>query len=122
MPFCQVQVCYALAERQTLLTVSVVAGSSCEQAIRASGVLHRHPEIDLDVQRIGIFGRFCEANTPLSGGERIEIYRGLTVDPKVARARRVAKARAGGSKEGRKWVHRDARPSSEIGEAPAENR
>jgi putative ubiquitin-RnfH superfamily antitoxin RatB of RatAB toxin-antitoxin module len=98
-----VQVCYALAERQTLVDLEVPAGSTLEQAIAASGVLRMHPEIDLGVQRVGVFGKLRDLAEVLAAGERVEIYRGLQVDPKTARQRRVAKTRRAGSIEGRKW-------------------
>jgi hypothetical protein len=47
-----VEVAYARPERQTLLTLAVSANSSVEQAIRLSGVLARHPEIDLSVNTV----------------------------------------------------------------------
>ena len=104
-----VEVCYALAERQTLLTVQLPAGATVRDAIDASGVLQRHPDIDLSVQRIGVFGKLRALDAPLADHDRVEIYRPLTVDPKVARQRRVEKSRGGGSIEGRKWLPKDSR-------------
>lgn len=104
-----VQVCYVTPTVQTLLDVTVSAGATLADAIRASGIGQRHPEIDPGAQKVGVFGKVRALDDRLAAGDRVEIYRALTVDPKVARARRVAKARKGGSVEGRKWANREYR-------------
>ncbi|GAB2883757.1 RnfH family protein [Paraburkholderia jirisanensis] len=103
------EVCYALAGRQTLISVQLPAGASVQQAIDASGVLQRHPEIDLTKQKVGVFGRVKALDTVLADHDRVEIYRPLIVDPKLARQRRVDKTRKEGSVEGRKWQSKDSR-------------
>ena len=65
-------------------------GSTVGEAIRACGLLARCPEIDLDRNRVGIFGRLVQRDTPLRDGDRVEIYRPLNADPKEARRRRAA--------------------------------
>ncbi|AOK30948.1 MULTISPECIES: RnfH family protein [Burkholderia] len=105
----KVQVCYALPERQTLVTVDVPAGASVRETIEASGVLARHPEIDLAKLKTGIFGKLAPLDAPVAQGDRVEIYRPLIVDPKLARQRRVDRTRREGSIEGRKWLPKDSR-------------
>ncbi len=100
----EVEVCYALAGHQTLLQVKLPADATVQQAIEASGLLKLHPEIDLSKQKVGIFGKLKSLQTALMMHDRVEIYRPLKIEPKLARQQRVAKARAGGSKEGRKWI------------------
>lgn len=104
--FLTVQVCYALPECQTLLDVAVPAGATIEAAIRQSGILQQHPDIDLEHQRVGIFGKLKSLDTEVRAHDRIEIYRPLKADPKVARQRRVEKHRAEGTREGQKWLRR----------------
>lgn len=58
------------------------------QAVRASAVLRRFPEIDLAQARMGIWSRQASLNEPLQDLDRIEIYRPLAVDPKLARRER----------------------------------
>ncbi len=89
----EVEVAYALSEAQTVLSVSVPAGASVEQAIRRSGILERFPEIDLSSNPVGIFSRKARLQDRVSAGDRIEIYRPLRIDPKAARRRRAALAR-----------------------------
>ncbi len=103
-----VEVCYATPERQILLSLTVPAGTSIRQAIERSGMVGQHPEIDLSTQSVGIFGKIQALDTPVAEGDRIEIYRALTVDPKLARQRRVAKTRSG-TVEGRRWLAKERR-------------
>lgn len=80
---------YATATRQTRLTVRVEEGATVGEAIRASGVLQTFPEIDLGVNRVGIYGNLVTLDRPVLDGDRVEIYRPLTGDPKEARRRRA---------------------------------
>ncbi|WP_114011061.1 RnfH family protein [Cohaesibacter intestini] len=54
---------------------------SAEEAITRSGILTQFPEIDLSAQKVGIFGRIVKLNQRLEDGDRVEIYRPITVDP-----------------------------------------
>lgn len=104
-----VLVCYALPHAQSVINVRLPAGATLRDAIDASGILVRHPQIDLLTQRVGVFGRILPLDAAVVHGDRVEIYRPLTVDPKVARQRRVDKTRKSGSFEGRKWLTKDLR-------------
>ena len=89
-----VEVAYAAPQRQITRTLTLPAGSSVEQAIRASGLLDAFPEIDLNRQRVGVFGEFVRLDECLHGGERVEIYRALIADPKEVRRRRAQAKKA----------------------------
>lgn len=89
-----VEVVYALPDRQTVLCLQVASGTTLEQAITVSGLLLCHPEIDLTVQKTGIFGQLKPLNTLLYPNDRIEIYRPLLLDPKAARRQRVKEGRS----------------------------
>ena len=104
-----VQVCYALPNEQVLIAVELPAGATLRQAIEASGILQRYPQIDLGTQKVGVFGKLKPLDTVLADHDRVEIYRPLQVDPKVSRQRRVEKTRKAGSIEGRRWQNRDSR-------------
>lgn len=84
-----VEVAYATPERQAVIAVTLPAGGTAEQAIRASGILREFPEIDLSVQEIGIFGSACKMDKTLVDGDRVEIYRPLARDPMEARRNRA---------------------------------
>ncbi|MFP3562709.1 RnfH family protein [Paraburkholderia sp. SIMBA_030] len=104
-----IEVCYALADAQTLIVVDLPEGATVQQALDASGILQRHPQIDLTTQKVGVFGKLKTLDTVLADHDRVEIYRPLLVDPKVSRQRRVEKTRKAGSIEGRRWQNKDSR-------------
>ncbi|MGG1943305.1 RnfH family protein [Trinickia sp. NRRL B-1857] len=104
-----IEVCYARADAQTLIAVTMPAGATVRDAIDASDIARQHPEIDLSAAKIGVFGKLASLDTPLADHDRVEIYRPLIVDPKLARQRRVEKTRRAGSIEGRKWLPKDSR-------------
>ena len=84
-----IQVCYALPGVTTLIDLAVADGATLEQAIRQSGVITRHPDIDLEHARIGVFGKLRKLTDLVRAGDRIEIYRPLQADPKESRRRRA---------------------------------
>jgi len=90
----QVQVVYARPERQEVTSLSLPAGSTAGQAVEASGLLARHPEIDLASNKLGIYSRLARLDTTLRDRDRVEIYRPLLADPKEARKQRVAEGKA----------------------------
>ena len=87
------EVAYALPDEQLILSVSGAAGMTVQQAIQASGILERHPEIDLSENKVGVFGKLAKLDAPLNPGDRVEIYRPLIADPKEARKKRAAEGK-----------------------------
>ena len=83
-------VAYAGRDRQFLKRLQVAQDSKLAEAIETSGLLRKFPEIDLARNRVGIFGRLARSDAPLRDGDRVEIYRPLTVEPKEARRRRAS--------------------------------
>jgi len=83
-----VGVCYAESDRQTWLRLEVPDGSTVEEAINRSGLLKQYPQIDLTKQKVGIFGKLSKLDGTVEDGDRIEIYRKITVDPKLVKRRR----------------------------------
>ena len=86
-----VEVVYALPAAQEVVEVELEQGATVEAALNASGILARHPEIDLKTQRIGVWGRPVTRATEVRDRDRVEIYRALSADPKQARRRRAAR-------------------------------
>jgi putative ubiquitin-RnfH superfamily antitoxin RatB of RatAB toxin-antitoxin module len=85
-----VAVCYALPDASFLVQLDVDVGTTISQAIAASGVLVRFPEIDLARNKLGLFGKLKSADTVLHD-------RPLQADPMESRRRRARhKAAAGG--------------------------
>ena len=86
----RIEVVYALPQRQERVSLDLAAGSTVLDAIQASGLLQRLPEIKLG--RAGVWGRPASPDTRLRDRDRVEIYRPLIADPKEIRRRRAAKA------------------------------
>ncbi len=84
-----VSVSYATAAKQVWLKLEVPAGTTLEEVIAQSGLLKQFPEIDLTQQKVGIFGKICALTTPLSAGDRVEVYRPITADPELVERRDV---------------------------------
>lgn len=82
-------VCYAEAERQLWLRLEVPDESTIQEAIELSGVLKQYPQIDLTTQKVGVYGKLAKLEAPIKEGDRIEIYRKITVDPQQVQRRRV---------------------------------
>jgi len=89
-----VEVAYALPAQQVILPVTVASGATAKAAIEASGMLIKFPEINLEKNKIGIFGKLCKLDTPLRHRDRVEIYRPLIADPKEIRRQRAAESKA----------------------------
>ena len=68
--------------------VEVPEGATLAQAIEASGVLQRHPQLASAPLDAGVWGRRLPPQTVLQAQDRVELYRPLTVDPMEARRRR----------------------------------
>ena len=88
-----VEVAYALAEKQSLISLEVKEGSTLKEAIDASGILKQYRQIDLSKDRVGIFSKFATLDTVLREKDRVEIYRPLEADPKKVRKERAAQSK-----------------------------
>jgi uncharacterized protein len=82
-----VGVAYADKFKQVWLRLEVPDGSTVREAIEFSGILEQFPEIDLDVQQVGVFGKLTRLTAAIEEGWRIEIYRPITADPELVERR-----------------------------------
>lgn len=89
----RVEVAYAKPEEQALVQLTVAVGCTAAQAIELSKLLSRFPEIDLNVNKIGIFSKPCKLDKILEASDRVEIYRPLLADPKAIRKQRAAEGK-----------------------------
>ena len=80
-------VAYADKFKQKWIKLEVPDESNVQQAIQHSGLLELFPEIDLDHQKVGIFGKVVRLNGFVKEGDRIEIYREITADPELVERR-----------------------------------
>ncbi|MBL8397060.1 MAG: RnfH family protein [Candidatus Accumulibacter sp.] len=88
-----IEVVYALPDKQPIVTLKLPAGATVRQAIEASGLLQKHPEIDLTRNKTGIFAKLAKLDSPLRDHDRVEIYRPLIADPKEVRKQRAAEGK-----------------------------
>ena len=86
-----VEVVYALPQRQIQVTLQVARGTTAGGAVQLSELPVTFPEIEVARCKLGIFGKLIAADTVLNSGDRVEIYRPLTADPKEARRLRAKK-------------------------------
>lgn len=96
----RLEVAYATPGQQWLTTIDVPAGTSVRDAAIIANTKLQLPGVDATRAALGIFGeRFDDAAVTsrlVRAGDRIEIYRPLTLDPKELRR---AKAKARRSKQ-----------------------
>jgi putative ubiquitin-RnfH superfamily antitoxin RatB of RatAB toxin-antitoxin module len=78
-----VGIAYANKKKQVWLKLEVPDGSTVREAIDHSGILKQFPEIDLENQKVGIFGKLSKLDAVVEDGARIEIYRPITADPET---------------------------------------
>lgn len=103
IPLIRVEVIYPLPDEQPLVRLRLHEGSTVEQAIEASGLMEKYPEIDLTTLKVGVFNKLCKLDAVLRDRDRVEIYRPLIADPKEVRRRRAAEGkvmRKGGGEAG----------------------
>ena len=96
-----VEVAYAKPERQRVVRLALAPGLSAIAAVRASGILRECPELDEGRLALGIYGRKVEPGQLLESGDRVEIYRPLSADPRETRRRLAAEGRSMNSRRRR---------------------
>ena len=88
-----VEVVYALADRQKIVALEVEEGCTVREAAMMSKLDQEFDDLNLEEAKLGIYGKAVRApeNEVLKEGDRVEILRPLIIDPKAARANRAAK-------------------------------
>lgn len=70
-----VEVVYALPEKQTIKEIQVPKGATIEDSIKLSGILTECPDIDINNQKVGVHGMVKMLSDIVHTGDRVEIYR-----------------------------------------------
>jgi putative ubiquitin-RnfH superfamily antitoxin RatB of RatAB toxin-antitoxin module len=79
----QIGVAYSESGQQIWLNIEVADDATVRAAIEKSGILAMFPHIDLESQKVGIFGRLVKIDAALRAGDRVEIYRPIVCDPQT---------------------------------------
>lgn len=89
----RVELVYCPAPHATdRVELELADGATLADALLASGLAERHG-LSPETADAGIWGRVRPPQTVLRDGDRVELYRPLTVDPKEARRQRYRGAR-----------------------------
>lgn len=80
-------IAYVTPVHKVWLKMEMPAACTAREAIERSGLLEQFPEISLDEQKIGVFGRVVKPDAVLNDGDRVEIYRPITADPDLVERR-----------------------------------
>ncbi len=88
-----IEVCYAMSNKQELVRIKLPEGASLQQGLDASGLLNKYPEIDVKKNKFGIWNKLSKLDAVLRDKDRIEIYRPLIADPKEVRKQRAAEGK-----------------------------
>lgn len=87
-----VTVMYSPGPRQVLeWALELPEGATLRDAVLASGWREANPGQDLAAVEVGVWGRRGHLDQSVRDGDRVEVYRPLLVDPKVARRERFRK-------------------------------
>lgn len=79
----QIGIAYSEPGQQVWLNIEVPEATTVAEGIARSGILKQFPHIDLEVQKVGVFGRLVKLDSELKAGDRVEIYRGIIADPET---------------------------------------
>jgi putative ubiquitin-RnfH superfamily antitoxin RatB of RatAB toxin-antitoxin module len=93
----EVEIVFALPDRQWLRRICVRCGETVADAVSKSGIREACKEYDLDALAVGIWGREVARERVVKEGDRIEIYRPLQLDPREARRQLALSGRTMGS-------------------------
>jgi len=90
----EIEVAYALPDKQKIYGLSVAAGITALEAVKCSNIGKDFEGVDLGSAKMGVFGQTIKKPTEhiLQAGDRVEVYRPLIADPKAARRKRAEKA------------------------------
>lgn len=95
-----IEVAYALPDRQKILPLQVAQGTTALAAVEQSGIQSHFPDLDVKSSEMGIFGNqlgtrglAVPGEYEVREGDRIELYRGLLIDPKEVRRQRAEEAK-----------------------------
>ena len=88
----RVEIVHAEPQRSVVKSFSLPPGARIADALRLAAADQDFCGIDLAGAAVGIFGKVAHRDQPLKDGDRLEIYRPLAEEPKLARRKRASKS------------------------------
>ena len=88
-----IEVVYALTHEQWIVGIPYEDGMTALEAAERSGLMDDHPDIRSRPLVLGLFGDGIGHRHVLRDGDRVEICRPLSLDPREMRRRAVAAGR-----------------------------
>lgn len=88
----------ALPSAQALSVLELSSGATAAEAVAAARVFETHPELDAALCGLGVFGREVSGDYRLRDGDRLEVLRPLTHDPKSRRRQLARQGKSVGRK------------------------
>jgi putative ubiquitin-RnfH superfamily antitoxin RatB of RatAB toxin-antitoxin module len=89
-----IEVAAALPDRQVVVRLEVPRGTTLAEAVALADLPAKMPGLEVDENRLGVFGKRRRPDEAVAEGDRVEIYRPLTADPKEVRRQLAELARA----------------------------
>ncbi len=93
------EVVYATPERQVVQALTVPPGTTALGVVKLSTLASDFPSIDFSSPVLGVFSNRVDGNYVVSEGDRVEVYRPLTADPKEVRRQLAAAGLTMGSRD-----------------------
>jgi putative ubiquitin-RnfH superfamily antitoxin RatB of RatAB toxin-antitoxin module len=87
----RIEIVYAQPQHSIIKSLQLAQGSTIADALAGVASDQDFLGVDLANSAVGIFGRVARRDDELKDGDRIEIYRPLLEDPKLARRKRLNK-------------------------------
>jgi putative ubiquitin-RnfH superfamily antitoxin RatB of RatAB toxin-antitoxin module len=88
----RIEIVYAEPQRSLVKSLWVPRGASINDALALAAADQDFLGIDLSGAALGIFGKVAQRDQALNEGDRIEIYRPLAEEPKLARRKRASRS------------------------------
>ena len=83
-----VGIAYAKPTVQVWRNLDVAEGATVRDVIELSGILEEFSELDLNINKVGVFGSIARLDKLVKDGDRIEIYRPIHPDAELLEKKR----------------------------------
>jgi putative ubiquitin-RnfH superfamily antitoxin RatB of RatAB toxin-antitoxin module len=85
----RIEIVYAQPQRSIAKSLTMPPGALIADALKLAALDEEFQGVNLANSTVGIFGQVASRDRPLKEGDRLEIYRPLLEEPKLARRKRA---------------------------------